>query len=309
MKLKNQGVFHLNPSDSSESQKTIVVFGVPRSGTTMAAKLLAAIGVDMGKAENVVAEDTDFASLLEKDFSEEKLKKYIQERDEKSTVWGWKRPEAFRYRNRFVKHLTNPHFIFLFRDPLAIALREHISMKEPVMPKMRHTLKRYDAILNFAESSGMPCMMISYEKAIQSPDALVEQLIEFTGVRPTEKAIKKAVSLVSPNDEAYLTSTTRSRKRLKGAVEVLTTQTIEGWAAYTRGMKKPVLNCFVNEELVATITPDIDRPELKKRLTGDTMVGFKALFDAELSSDQISELKVVDAQLGTMLRIKQNARG
>lgn len=308
MSLVNQGVFCINRAGESPAQKTIVVFGVPRSGTTMVSKLLSEIGVDMGNSDNVVAEDTELANMLEKDFSESKLKAYIEDRNAKSEIWGWKRPEAFRYRNRFVHQLKNPHFVFMFRDPLAIALREHISMNEPVLPRMKQTMKRYEAILKFAESCGQPCLLVSYEKAIQAPEELIDQLADFTGTNPSGKDISKAVSLVNPNDQSYLTSTTKSRQRLRGVVEKLTTNTIEGWAAYAKGTEIPILDCITDDDVILTIKPKIDRPDLEERLLGNTIVGFKAEFPLTLGSGQINRLKVVDKKLGSMLRMKPKAR-
>ena len=304
----NFGFSAVNEPEKPEAKRTVIVFGVPRSGTTMTSKLLRALGVDMGKADNAVAEDIELANILEKNYSEVKLKEYINARDSQSHIWGWKRPESFRYRKRFIQHLTNPYYIFLFRDPLAIALRENISMNEPLLPRMTHVLKRYENIVSFVENTDRPCLLISYEKAVQSPTDLIEKVIDFIKITPSKAQIENAKQIIKPNDQEYIVSTKKKQQRLKGAVEFLSCDRISGWATYIRGNKTPELECRVGDELITTFSPDIHRPDLLGKQSSDIPIGFDVMLTQPISEEQLGSITVVDAKLGSTLRIKPRAK-
>lgn len=46
-KLINKGIYILNPSHNEE-EKTIIILGIARSGTTLVAKVLHSLGIYMG---------------------------------------------------------------------------------------------------------------------------------------------------------------------------------------------------------------------------------------------------------------------
>ena len=79
MRDKEQG-----ESVSSQEPATVVVFGVPRGGTTMMAGVVARCGVDIGSDLPVNLEDQAFVSR-----SNEQMIETIRERNASTSLWGW----------------------------------------------------------------------------------------------------------------------------------------------------------------------------------------------------------------------------
>src|SRR4051794_24481188 len=93
----NTGFILLNKANlTPEQAAAICVIGMPRGGTTMAAKLLEAAGVFMGESLPVTAEDPEFAQLLMGTNPDEALfKRLVTQRGSMFSRWGFKAP--FRY--------------------------------------------------------------------------------------------------------------------------------------------------------------------------------------------------------------------
>ena len=139
--LINNGFHELNwPPRKLEEPRTIVVVGLARSGTTMTAQALKELGVDMGST-NVVLENGELARLVERG-DPKGFKQKINELNAQNEVWGFKRPMAYRYAKTLENAFRNPHFIFIFRDIFAIAMRNKISMQDDVLAVVSKARKR-----------------------------------------------------------------------------------------------------------------------------------------------------------------------
>ena len=141
-------------SQICSSQKTVVVLGPPRSGTSVTAGILESLGVDMGNLRGADSEnpkgyfeDKDFLSLGDdiyqaaspgshgfkpppienilrvKEQFEGRIKKLLEKRAEEARMrnWGWKATSTILTIEIFLPYLENPHFIVVFRNPLHIA--------------------------------------------------------------------------------------------------------------------------------------------------------------------------------------------
>src|SRR3990170_2852181 len=104
--------------------KTAVVCGVARSGTSMAAVVVDALGVPMATDEllRTYCEDSSIVRGAQTDRA-----KAICKRSEESIVWGFKDPHV--YNNWPAPHelhnlLRNPFYIIMFRNVAAMAMRE-----------------------------------------------------------------------------------------------------------------------------------------------------------------------------------------
>jgi hypothetical protein len=106
--LTNPGVVCLNRPDQPSVQKTIIVVGIPRSGTSMVASALECMGVFMGQyIDQAVYEDIAIAHALESG-DLPKLEGLIESRNRSHRVWGFKRPTAFKIMESFVQYFRNP---------------------------------------------------------------------------------------------------------------------------------------------------------------------------------------------------------
>lgn len=302
MSLTNTGIYVVNEVPAP-LQCTFIIMGIARSGTTMAAKVLQALGVDMGADGSVVLENTAMANLLEKDRDDKALAALVAERNAAFDRWGWKRPEAFRYHKRFLNGLRNPRLIILYRDPLAIALREHLSMNDEVLPKIHHALQRYQAITEFVAITKFPVLMVSYEKAVGEPREFAKSLGQFAGAQMTDSLLDKAAAEITLNDATYLEATTRKRSPLRGVVEKITRRRIKGWAAYPSQAAIPTIVCSVNGREVGRATADEERPDLSSRL-GKLNVGFTIEIDPPLAPEDLSSVVCTDLKQKSALRVR-----
>ena len=135
---KNLAIF-VNPSNALR-ERTFVVLGVQRGGTSMVAGALRALGVDMGRA-GLNHEDRRFLHA-----SEATLSKVIAERNFELPVWGFKAPETTLQLDFLETALRNPHFICVTRNILAVV--DSFMMRGAKNPglAMLRVLKYYNRI-------------------------------------------------------------------------------------------------------------------------------------------------------------------
>ena len=215
--LINYGIISLNKPIEKVEEKTIIVMGMARSGTSMVARVLDGLGIFLGsKRDNAVFEDVEISKLLEAN-DEEGFKKLIQDRNTKHKTWGWKRPNSISQVDLILKHTRNPHFIILYRDLLAIALRNQISMEANLHESLKFANSTYQKINEFVASCKAPTLLISYEKALIKKRKFLEGLCNFTGKDFPENHFGKIISLIEQDRPQYVANSTI--KKVKGEVK------------------------------------------------------------------------------------------
>lgn len=173
----------LNPQERLPDQRTYVLLGCERGGTSLVAGVARALGLYLGDVPEGNNEDPAFHNR-----PVPQMRKTIQQRDESHDVWGWKFPTAVNYLPMLIKWLRNPRFVVVYRDAVATAL----SRSRWDGPFLRRTpqmaLHETNAVTNantsFALASGRPCLLVSSEKATGDVSALVDEVADFLGVEP-----------------------------------------------------------------------------------------------------------------------------
>ncbi|MGG6294560.1 sulfotransferase [Leptolyngbya sp. AN02str] len=270
-KLINLGIYTLNQTDEHRlNPKTIVVLGVARSGTSMVARVLEAMGVFMGdKRDPAVLEDVEVHQALENG-DLETFKQIVESRNEKCPqIWGWKRPTAMNYIDSFQNELRNPHFVIVFRDHLAIAVRNSISVNTDVLRNLTRTNREYETLINFCAETQYPVLLVSYEKAILKQDSFLKHLAHFCNVPMDDEKlleVKKAIELDRPE---YLK---RARKMpVVGILEPITDGIVRGWAYSNSSQDEIQLDILINQKKVASTVANLPREDVK---ANDGKVGF-----------------------------------
>lgn len=183
---------------SGNAEKTFVCFGVPRGGTSMVAGSLVGMGVFMGSNLPVNQEDPNFTNR-----SRSEMVKTIEDRNHQFTNWGWKFPNASYYLNDLVTALRNPHFIIVYRDPVAIAQR-HIfdhnicDHEQAVESAFDDLLTKHQRNIDLARRHRVPTLLVSYEKAINDPLQFLNELAEFTSCE-LPRDLKPLLEFMRPN--------------------------------------------------------------------------------------------------------------
>lgn len=197
------------------SQKTVVVLGAFRGGTSMVARVLQQLGVFMGSEfaepdrEYETSEDRAFQHLLHRrdllaradltpgDFSAGELRALralVAERDAAHDLWGWKYPGTVLWclHAGLERQLRNPHFVTVFRDPLAVL--QHELDKGTIKPdrvrardgrSFAWVALQYRRLVEHVSRSGAPHLLVSYERlatgGAEARAALVDALCAFLG--------------------------------------------------------------------------------------------------------------------------------
>jgi len=192
----------LNPPRKTEKQKTVMVLGVERGGTSMAAGVLRALGVNMGDRAGLNHEDPKF--LVD---DVEKLSARIAGRNKRSDVWGFKVPKLVHRLSFFEKNLRNPYYIIVFRNLLAIADSWQQRGAGDSIDVMERAFKYYDLIMDHCRRTNRPVLMLNYERAVGSEagkEETARELAAFLGVELTEQSLARAVGMITGDGQGYL---------------------------------------------------------------------------------------------------------
>lgn len=275
--LKNRGLCPLG-EPPAPGPKTIVVVGVARGGTSIVAGALAKLGVFMGeRAGPPVFEDVRLAKAIDhKQWNE--VRAIIDDYDQRAAVWGFKRPSSLPHLSALHLMLRKPVYVVLFRDVLAIANRNVLSMKAELVPAMRQALDGYAEVLRFVEQADASALLVSVEKVMLHKEAFLGRLVDYLALGelatpPRRQAASDFITVDPPN---YLES---SRLRFLGHVDRATPRYVGGWA-YIRNELAPVeLRVLVNGNPVGEITADRPRKDVKERTAHPTgRCGFRFEF-------------------------------
>ncbi len=109
-------------------EKTLLITGLARSGTSMLAALLEAAGIWLGDhVYEPINEDAEITQMLQaRDFT--RLDALIERQNANTPIWGFKVPDLHLYmQHDELARFRNPHLIAIFRDPVAVAARNAIS--------------------------------------------------------------------------------------------------------------------------------------------------------------------------------------
>jgi len=262
--LENKGFAFLNIESINQEKRQIVVVGSARGGTSLVAGSLHHLGIFTGDKSNPpVFEDVLLSEAFEQDdipLAKSIAEKYTEDHD----IWAWKRPAALNYLDKIEEAIPNPFFIFIFKDIFAIANRNSISMQADISKGLSNALTDYAKIVEFASKTKRPVMLVSAEKALQNKEKFVSALIEMNkDISDKSMNKEKAIEFITPNPESYLDAT-RTSKSI-GAVDVLTRQTIGGWAKSVHNNIAVKVEIYVNNDLLVVINADGFRQDLMEK--------------------------------------------
>jgi hypothetical protein len=271
--LKNEGVLALNKPASGPREKTVVVLGPARGGTTMVAAVLQALGVNMGEKLGPVLEDVALSQAVEaKD--KVRVQQIVARRNAAYLLWGWKRPSALELSEVWQDSFRNPHIIAVFRDPFAIANRNRISMLSDVFQNMERSIQQLGTLVGVLRQQQGPVLLCSYEKALMLPETFVRTVDDFLDLGAHARS-EEAIRCINPAPREYL-ETSRITQSL-GHLDVATERVCTGWAFYPRQPARVAkVQISVNDRVVHTVSARLPRPDVKEKGIHPTgLCGFK----------------------------------
>ena len=211
-------------------QKTVVVLGMHRSGTSVVAGVLEALGVSMGppaEGERWVGrhwsnptghfENQAFVELNQRILGGDatgireapRWQGLAERADEfrpeierlvaasERELWGWKDPWTVLTLELFLPVIPNPAFIFVHRprEEILRSLRKRASPRDELIAGL---CDLYDQRLGDLERAlaGRPILSLQYHDLLDDPRATVGRLVDFLGLRPTREELDRALGMV-----------------------------------------------------------------------------------------------------------------
>ncbi|WP_428390201.1 hypothetical protein [Lichenicoccus sp.] len=260
MSLINDGMITANPQPFAPEQRTIIVTGVARSGTSMIAQLVSIAGVSMGHTfDEVVFEDHAVADAFSSS-DPDVLAHLVAARNEQAKVWGFKRPHVFHLNAPdFQALFREPRFIITYRDAVAVAKRNGISEYTDVVTSLRTAAADIQRCVEFTLALTCPALLISYEKALLRPAALVEELVEFCGLATSQAERDRMAAAVKANRDEYVQA---ARRLFQGYVDRIKDGALLGWC-WQIGVPSPVtLDISIGDRPPVSVMADDFRADL-----------------------------------------------
>ena len=165
----------------------------------------------------------------------------------------------------------NPHLVVVYRDPVAVAIRNALSEHTDQLHGVLAASSAMQAMTRFAQQAGCPLLLLSYEKIIGFPPLLVDSLADFCGL--TLSPAKRAALLeqVKPNNPEYLAVASR---RFLGRIEGLMNSALYGWC-FEENRPTPVrLDVLADGNLLESFDADQYRADLASGGIGNGCHGF-----------------------------------
>lgn len=224
--------------EAGTNQKTVVVLGLARSGTSVTTGIVEALGVDMGPPSYPTDwnpkgnfEDEEFAKLhkailnsaeegktyfdptapgkilAQRNKFEGRIRELLAEKSRGKALWGWKHPDTIMMAELYLPYLVNPHFILVFRNPLGTA---HSTVEHTRRFKDKVDLWRALKLVHFYHGEMMgfidrhpelPKVFLSFEELVHDPVKEAARLAEFLGIELTDKKADEVERLVIPREK------------------------------------------------------------------------------------------------------------
>jgi hypothetical protein len=192
----------------NSKNKTVIILGNPRGGTSVAALMIKTIGVDLGKDINISSqnptgdiEDKDFAKIIKKNTNYVHEISQINENYEiidliknknNNKVWGWKHPFTLLMVDPFIKHIDNPYLIFVYRN-IENTAKSASSLDDLNYQEAKKRALRFKEIMDRKSKkyNYLPQLHISFEEIIEKPIDSAKKIADFLNLELTPKKKQK----------------------------------------------------------------------------------------------------------------------
>jgi hypothetical protein len=199
--------------------KHLLISGHGRGGTTAVSKVISALGFTTDEPNDFM--ESRPLKIFNKKGDFDGLRNALMDWENRAERMFWKDPKI---RSVHLESLlpTLPEsigFVFVFRDPLNIAIRNDDFSEMGVMAGLESAIKGYGRALSSIRAlKDRKVVLVSYEKLLVVPDLVVEGIAKFLGIQDQD-AIQRAAEVIEPNSAEYRrsvkqsTPTTDVRKR------------------------------------------------------------------------------------------------
>lgn len=272
---QNPGIVVTSANGAAPRARSVVVVGTYRGGTTMVARMIEALGAFLGgAAAGVVREDPEWARLLAPRWPRwRSVSELASSRSAAHPLWGLKFPGAVRHLPRLLRLMPEPRLVVVFRDPLAVAVREHLSMGTAGASALDHAVAQLRQLARSLRKTQTPWLAVSYEKGRSAPSTLATALCDLLHGERNQALIARAAAEVETVPISYLRASRRCR--VEGHLDGVAGGGVFGWVRpgdHRAG--RLGVEVRLDGRHLARAVADLHRPDLEERGVGDGRFGF-----------------------------------
>jgi len=295
--LANKGIATIGDLEKSKEQteKTFIIVGIGRGGTSLISGTLAHLGLFTGERSiSPVFEDIKLSKVMEnRDF--QNVRQIIDDYN-RHPVWAFKRPSIINHLKEMHPLWRNPIYLFVFKDIASIAIRNNISMRFDILSCLKSAQVNYQKIIDFIGRQEINGLILSYEKLIANKEAFVDALVNIiTQESISKEKRKKALEFITPNSKEYLEKSRITKTH--GIIDHISPAEVRGWVKFLHNNEAPEVELFINGIPVIRIHADHFRPDmLAKKLhsTGKCGFIFRLEVGQQLSRQDTIQVRAVD---------------
>ncbi len=179
--------------EAATDKKAILISGTARGGTSFAASALLRLGVPFSRPDHrrEVSKRTHEHKALRDAFKAgdgDRLKEIADDFSRSCDVWAWKLPQIHEDFDLIQRCIANPHFVFIFKEPVSIAFRRNDVKGSEFLEAMNKAIDDYTRLVRFATAIKAPVLFIGYDTAMSSTEAFLAEAAKFAGVRDYDEA-------------------------------------------------------------------------------------------------------------------------
>ena len=192
----------LNPPNSSVREKTVVIFGVGRGGTSAISGICRILGVMMPGAHPLKHEWSPF-SYVGEEVEPTRTRDNIRRLNDHYQMWGWKSPRDIFSFPRFEPMLRNPHVIIVFRNMLDVMSS---SSKWDGIDFGSNAIDFGDAfkeICRFITLSRSPIALINYERLCADPAKVIQSIDNWLDANASADTLAAAARFITAGGRGY----------------------------------------------------------------------------------------------------------
>ena len=179
---------------------TVGIIAFAHSGTSMLSAILEMLGVKMvfGDVEDYHHRKWEDHEFIHKLDDEEAFGEMVARRNEQVDTWGFKYPGAWMHMDRLQRHLREPVYVAIWKDPVSVTLRRFNS-RNRFGNKLRNTIRQMKTAMDGLYAAGQPCHHFSYEDAILTPATFAADVASAVGATPTVDQLHNIIDYIQPN--------------------------------------------------------------------------------------------------------------
>jgi hypothetical protein len=298
----NTGIITFRVAKDIVADKTIVITGPSRSGTTMMAQVIQKLGVNLGEVVDVnLFEDIEIRKAT-KEGDIDLIRSIVGKRNEQFESWGWKFPGSLEFLSKFADKLRNPFYIFTFRDPIATTVRNQLYEDQPIdmVATIDDALNYMKIATEWVRNCNAPCMCVSYEKALLNPDLLVNQTSDFLQLNPNAPMVEAATQQIQLGNIRYLSS--ELYETHLGFLDSVESGLLQGWANDSNSNEPAKLEIRINLKKIATIEASDYRKDLEENKIRNGNCAFQFNVTDYLQDKITNRIEVCFAESGYPLQ-------